>query len=83
MTNTWMNVYSNVEVHHILHTHPEEDVLGSVEACSIDACSVWRVTLAHDTAGEARDGALRDGRILAVCTPRHCVRHHKVNGALC
>lgn len=70
-------------------THPQEDVLGGVEAGGVDASGVRRAPLADDAAGEARDGALdRLGLGLALppvalLAARHRVRHHKVYGALC
>ena len=70
-------------------THPQEDVLGGVEAGGVDASGVRRAPLADDAAGEARDGALdRLGLGLALppvalLAARHRVCHHKVYGALC
>lgn len=63
--------------------HPEEDVLGRVEACGVDACSVRRRALALDAAGEAGDGALDRLSVCVTLAARHRVRHYKVYGTLC
>lgn len=74
------------------NTHPQEDVLGGVEAGGVDAGRVGSAAFTHDAAGVAGDGAL--GRLasattLPCCTPALtaaaacCVRHHKVDHALC
>lgn len=63
--------------------HPEEDVLGGVEACSIDAGSVRRRALALDAAGKAGDGALDRLGVCVALAACHRVRHYKVYGTLC
>lgn len=62
--------------------HPQEDVLGGVEAGSVDVCRVRRVSLADDAAGEARDGALSKLTVSGALPAGHRVRHHKVDGRL-
>lgn len=62
--------------------HPQEDVLGRVEACGVDACRVRGAPLADDAAGEAGDGALDRLAVAVALTSRHSICHHKVDGAL-
>lgn len=63
-------------------SHPQEDVLGGVEPCSVDVCRVRRVSLADDAAGEARDGALSKLTVSGALPAGHRVRHHEVDGRL-
>lgn len=63
-------------------THPEEDVLGRVEAGGVDAGRVRRRALALDAAGETGDGALHRRCVSVALAARHRVRHHEVDGAL-
>ena len=67
----------------IINNYPKKDVFGRVKASCEDAGGEGRSALADHSAGEAGDGALRDGSLLSLLTPRHRVRHHKVYGALC
>lgn len=59
--------------------HPEEDVVGGVEACSKDAYRIRWVSLADYAAGKAGDGALNQGTLLV---HGGCVGHHKIDGIL-
>lgn len=70
------------------NTHPQENVLGRVEAGSIDAGCVGSAALAHDAAGVAGNCALcrlastaAFSRGAPALTAARCVRHHKVNHA--
>lgn len=74
-------------------THPEEDVLGGVEAGGVDARRVGGAALTHDAAGVAGDGALcrlapvaplhrRSAPALTTAAAR-CVGHNEVDHALC
>lgn len=62
--------------------HPEEDVLGGVEACCKDLCRVGWVSLTDDAAGEAGDGALNCLRVSLALTSQHRVGHNEVDGIL-
>lgn len=63
-------------------THPKEDALGRVEAGGVDVRRVWRGSLAHDPAGEPRNGALGRQRVAVSMATRYGVHHHKIYGAL-
>lgn len=62
--------------------YPEEDVFGRIEPSCVDASGVGGAALTHHPTGEAGDGALRNGGLLSLLTPRDCVSHHEVYGTL-
>lgn len=55
LSHSRLHICGAADVH---AAHPEEDVLGGVEACGVDPCGVRRRALAHDAAGETGNGAL-------------------------
>lgn len=51
------------------NTYSEKYILGGIEACGVDARRVGWVTFANHPTSKAGDGALRDGRVLAIPAP--------------